>query len=75
LYRRIFWLGKVGSGDPDPGHGAEFKVLALGLDMLPPGQLPVEVKAEVLSFGFYRHWDSVQEYRRASNRTRGEGNM
>jgi len=40
--------------------------LALGLDMLPPGQLPVEVKAEVLSFGFYRHWGSVQEYRRAS---------
>jgi len=33
--------------------------------------LPVEVKAEVLSFGFYRHWGSVQEYRRASNRSRG----
>jgi len=61
----------------EPGHGAEFKVrvLALGLDMLPLGQLPVEVKAQVLSFGFYRHWDSVQEYRRASNRSRGEGNM
>ena len=67
----------MGAATQEPGHGAEFKVqvLALGLDMLPPGQLPVEVKAEVLSFGFYRHWGSVQEYRRASNRSRGEGDM
>ena len=49
--------------------------MALGLDMLPPGQLPVEVKAEVLSFRFHRHWGSVQEHRRASNRSHGEGNM
>jgi len=58
----------LGAATQEPGHGAQFKVqvLALGLDMLPPGQLPVEVKAEVLSFGFYRHWGSVQEYRRAS---------
>ena len=62
----------MGAATQEPGHGAEFKVqvLALGLDMLPPGQLPVEV----LSFGFYWHWGSVQEHRRASNRSRGEGN-
>jgi hypothetical protein len=50
-------------------------VLALGLDMLPPGQLTVEVKGEVLNVGFYRDRGSVQEHRRESNRSRGEGNM
>jgi hypothetical protein len=29
------------------------QVLALGLDMLPPGQLTVELKAEVLNVDFY----------------------
>jgi len=31
-----------------------FEVLALGLDMLSPGQLTVEVKAEVPGVRFYR---------------------
>ena len=47
------------------------EVLALGLDMLPPSQLTVEV----LNVGFYRDRGSVQKHRKASNRSRGEGNM
>ena len=50
-------------------------MLTLGLDMLSPGQLTVEVKAEVPSVGFYRDRGRVQEHRRASYRSRGEGNM
>ena len=48
---------------------------ALGLDVLAPGQLAVEVWPEVLNFGF--HWDrgSVQKDRRTSNMSRGEGNV
>ena len=67
----------MGAATREPGHGAKFKVevLALGIDMLSPGQLTVEVKAEVPSVGFYRERGSVQEHRRASNRSRGEGNM
>ena len=51
------------------------EVLALELDMLPPGQMTVEVKAEVLNVEFYRDRVSVQEHRRANNRSRGEGNV
>ena len=67
----------MGAATQEPGHGAKFKVevLALGLDMLSPGQLTVEEKAEVLNVGFYSDRGSVQEHRRASNRSRGEGNM
>jgi hypothetical protein len=52
----------LGAATQDPGHETKFKVkvLALGLDMLSPGQLTVEVKAEVLSVGFYRDRGSVQ---------------
>ena len=64
----------MGAATQEPGHGAKFKVkvLALGLDMLPPGQLTVEVKAEVLYVRFYRDRGSVQERRRASNWSHGE---
>ena len=57
----------MGAATQEPGHGTKFKVevLALGLDMLPPGQFTVEVKAEVLDVGFYRDRGSVQEHRRA----------
>jgi hypothetical protein len=67
----------LGAATQEPGHGAKFKVevLALGLDMLPPGQLTVEVKAEGINVGFYMDRGSVQEHRRASNRSRGESNM
>ena len=51
------------------------EVLAFGLDMLPPGQLTFDVKTEVLNVGFSRDRGSVQEHRRASNRSRVEGNM
>ena len=51
------------------------EVLALELDMLPPGQMTVEVKAEVLNVEFYRDRVSVQEHRRAINSSFGEGNM
>jgi hypothetical protein len=66
----------LGAATQEPGHGAKikFEVLALGLDMLSPGCFTVEVKADVPN-GFYRDWGSVQEQRRASNRSRGEGNM
>ena len=63
----------MGSATREPGHGAKFKVevLALGLDMLSPGQLTVEVKAEVPNVGYYRDRGSVHEHIRASNRSCG----